>query len=90
MEFDEFAREAGNKTVFSKDSLESFYWKRNVVMAGLLYLGYFGEKMNVTYDWLDNNGLSWNCHPYQAEYSRSQFLSILKKGGIDVQNVVVD
>lgn len=90
MAFDEFTREAGNKTVFPKERLEAFYQKQNVVMVGLLYLGYFGKRMNVTYDWLENNGLLWDCHPYQAKYSKSQFLSILKKGGIDVQDVVVD
>ena len=90
MDFAKFASEAGNKTVFSRDELGQFYQKRNVVMVGLLYLGYFGERKNVAFDWLDNNGLVWEGHPYQAEYAKSQFLSILEKGGIDVQNVVVN
>ena len=84
-------KKAGNKTVFSEKELVAQYNdKKNLVMLELTYNGFFGKGHNVIHKDLKDVGLWFNTHPYNFEYSKAQFINILKMGDIDVQNVIID
>ena len=86
----EYINEAGNKTVFSKDELTKiFHSNRNVVMIEMVYNGFFQKGNNVTYSKLKNNGL-FESHPYNISYSIEQIKEIIKLGGLDVKNIIID
>jgi hypothetical protein len=86
----EFIKEAGNKTVFNKDELTRIYnSKRNIVLLEMVYNKFFGKGHNVTHKELNENDL-FPAHPYNIDYSESDFRKILKMGDINVQNVIID
>lgn len=90
MSHSEFVENAGNKTVFSADELESvFKNKNNVVMLEMTYNGFFGKGHNVNHKELKDHGL-FETHPYHLEYSMKQFIEILEMGDKDAQNVIID
>lgn len=86
---DEYLHFTGNKTVFTDEELMSVYSKPNLVAIEMVYNGYFGKGNNVIHRWLDDNGL-FPQHPYGIRYSKDEFISILRKGNVDVSNVIVD
>ena len=87
----DFMRRVKNKSVFSEDELAAWYrGKRNLMVVEMVYLGYFGLGHNVNWRWLNDNGLWRAGHPNQTTYTRAEFLSILKRGDVDVEALVVD
>ncbi len=87
---DDFIKNAGNKTVFTADELSSIYAdKDNVVMIEMIYNGFFGKGHNVTHKELNDRGLFYT-YPYNLEYSKEQFINILKMGDKNVQNIIID
>lgn len=91
MSFDDYLRLVGNKSVYSKEELQNKYsYERTLVAVELVYYGYFGEGNNVSMDWLDNNGCWGPGYPTETRLSVSQFKNILRKGNIDVDNVIID
>ncbi len=68
---------------------DTYKRNRNVVMLEMIYNGYFGKGHNVIHRELKDQGL-FDLHPYQIEYSRQQFIAILKMGDKDVQNIIID
>ena len=87
---EEYLREAGNKTVFTKKELLAIYHhNKNVVMIEMLYNGFFSKGRNVTYWQLKNSGL-FEDHPYNICYSIDQFKKILKLGGSNVENIIIN
>jgi hypothetical protein len=90
VDFDGFARTAGNKTVFSADELSKIYHNNtNVVMLELVYNGYFGKGHNVTHKSLSEGGY-FTTHPYSIRLSKVQLTNILRMGDVNVSNVIVD
>ena len=87
--FDEFVAMSGNKTVLTYDELRHYYDNSNCIIIEMVYNGYFGRGHNVTYKWLNDNGL-FEAYPYQIEYTKDQFLRILREGNINVSDVIVD
>lgn len=88
--FEEFVRIAGNKTVYPEDELKTIFdSKRNIIAIELIYNTYFGKGRNVNYAALKDNKL-FEDYPYQIEYSRSDLERILKLGGNNVQNIIID
>lgn len=86
----DFVENAGNKTVFTPKELSGIYNKRpNVVMLELVYNGFFGKGHNVTHKTLKDKRL-FETYPYQIEYTKEQFIEILKMGDVDVQNVIIN
>lgn len=89
-DLDEFIKLCGNKTIFSEEELRRAYTKsRNLVMIEFVYNGFFGKGKNVIFKTLKDWGL-FDTHPYDIEYTFQEFAWILKAGGKDVQNIVVD
>ena len=86
---DEFLNIVGNKTVFSSDELNGWYNKKNLVVIVLVYNGYFGKGKNINYATLKENGL-FETYPYENKLSKSQFEQVLKMGGKNVQNIIID
>lgn len=89
MTLDEYLANAGNKTVFSKDELSGIYRSSNVVMIEMVYNGFFDKGHNITYWQLKNKGL-FESHPYNIDYSMNEMIEILKLGGKDVGNIIID
>ncbi|MBQ6263651.1 MAG: hypothetical protein IJK58_09075 [Clostridia bacterium] len=86
--YEQFLKEAGNKTVFTPEELKSVYENANVVMIEMTYNGFFNKGHNVTYWNLKNRGL-FEEYPYNITYSLDQMKHILKMGGKDVNNIIV-
>lgn len=79
-----------NKAVYNESQLREIYYnKPTIVMIEMVYNGYFGSGKNVNYDWLKTNGY-FNGYPYNIELSKDDFISILRKGGKDEQNIIID
>ena len=59
----------------------------------MLYYGFFGEGKNVNLDWLRRNGFwpNFDSGIYPTDYTltRAQFEQILRKGNVDVKNVII-
>lgn len=91
MSLDDFFKEAGNKSVFTKDELTTMYAKNknNLVMLELLYNGFFGKGKNVIHKTLNDKGM-FNSYPYSIEYSKEQFTRILEMGAKDVSNIIIN
>ncbi len=93
MTFDGLKARIGNKSVFDENELYRQYCSNwSVTIEELLYYGYFGAGNNVNMDWLDNNGF-WatkNQYPATVHLSESQFSQILRKGNVNVSNVIID
>lgn len=91
MSFEDFMRHVKNKSVFSNEELAAWYHgKRNLMVVEMVYLGYFGLGHNVNWRWLSDNGYWRAGHPNQTTYTRAEFLSILKRGEVGVEALVVD
>ena len=89
--FDEFLRIVGDKSVYSKSELENKYDnEKDLTAIELLYCGYFGAGNNVNWKWLNEHNLWPKAHPINSQYTRTQFEKILRKGNIDVNNVIID
>ena len=86
---DEFLNIVGNKTVFSVEELDEWYKKKNLAVIVLIYNGYFGKGKNINYATLKENGL-FESYPYVNKLSKSQFEQVLKLGGKNVQNIIID
>ncbi len=64
----------------------------NLTIVELLYCGFFGAGNNVNMDWLENNGF-WvksGEYPTKIHLSSEQFQSILKEGGVNVSNIIIN
>lgn len=86
----EYLKDAGNKTVFTKEELTHIYnSNKNVVMIELIYNGFFAKGNNVTYWQLKNMGL-FEDHPYNIDYTLSEIKDILRLGKADVENIIID
>jgi len=87
----DFIKNAGNKTVFTKEELSKIYnGKRgNLVMLEMVYNGFFGKGKNIIHKLLSDNGL-FQKHPYEIELTKNQFIQILNMGGVDVQNIIIN
>lgn len=89
---EEFIQLVGNKSVFSeKKLLEIYNSKRsNIVVFELLYNGVFGKGHNISHNELQSSGLWFEKYPYEFQYSKEQFLGILKMGDKDVKNIIIN
>ena len=63
---------------------------RNVMVVEMVYLGYFGLGHNVNWRWLSDNGYWHAGHPNQTTYTRAEFMSIVERGDVDVEALIVD
>jgi hypothetical protein len=89
--FEDFMRRVKNKSVFGDDELAAWYrGKRNLMVVEMVYLGYFGLGHNVNWRWLSDNGYWRAGHPNQTSYTRAEFMSILERGEVDGEALVVD
>lgn len=91
--FDDFIKIIGNKSVFDINELKSKYDNdKNLIIVEMLYCGYFGEGHNVNMNWLKNNDLwsSDGSYPTSLQLSPEQFKTILTKGNIDVNNIIIN
>ena len=89
---DDLCKRIGNKSVFDVEQLQKRYNNdRNVVVIEMLYYGYFGAGHNVNNAWLSDNGyFPSDVYPALIEATPDQFRAILRKGDVDVANVIID
>lgn len=86
----EFIHEAGNKSFFNQEELSNFYQKwKNLVLIELLYNGFFGEGHNVNHHWLSSNDFFY-AHPYNVDLSPEAFRRIIREGGKNEQDIILD
>lgn len=93
--FDTLLKKIGNKSVFNLEELKKRYiHDRHMVIVEMLYCGYFGEGNNINMDWLDTNGYWSSSHgdiyPALIRLTPDDFKQILRKGNINVDNVIID
>ena len=85
-----FLELCGNKTIFDRSELKSLYERAPMlVMFELVYNGFFGKGHNVTHHDLSEKGL-FPCHPYNIKYSQEEFKKILRLGGKDYENIIIN
>lgn len=88
--FENFMKKVGNKTIFSPEELLTFYKEKyNLLIIEMVYNGYFGKGHNINFQSLKENGL-FETYPYNIEYGKPEFEQILKMGGKNVQNIIID
>jgi hypothetical protein len=87
--FDEYLKIIGNKSVFSYEELSEFYKRQELTIIKFLYCGYFGEGKNVNYKCLKDEDL-WKGNPYSINFNIDERNKILKLGGQDVSNIIID
>lgn len=88
----EFLSVVGNKSVYSEDELVQIYRNNrnnNLIVIEMIYNGYFGSGHNVNHATLKECGL-FEDHPYLIELSRDEVLEILRMGGKDVQDIIIN
>ncbi len=82
-----------NKAIFNEEELKRQYESyRDLTIVELLYCGYFGAGNNINMKWLKNNGF-WaksGEYPTKVHLSGEQFQSILKEGGVNVSNIIIN
>ncbi len=61
-----------------------------MVVIELLYYGYFGAGNNINNAWLTDNGYFTDEYPALIKVTPDQFKEILRKGDVDVSDVIVD
>lgn len=83
---EEFIKMCGNKTIFDEQILRDVYKRPNVIVIGMVYNGYFGAGNNVNYFALKNNNLFVD-HPYNIQYTKEEFETILKMGRVNVDTI---
>lgn len=89
---EEYLAIVGNKSVYSEDELRAIYIEtgnKNIVVIEMLYNGFFGAGHNVTYDTLKRNGL-FEKYPYEIELTREDVLKILRIGGKNEQDIIIN
>jgi hypothetical protein len=89
--FEEFRRRVKNKSVFNEEEIAARYSdNRNLIVIEMVYLGYFGPGHNVNWMWLKDNGYWGDQYPNQFSYTPAEFRSILERGDVDVEALIVD
>lgn len=88
--FEVFRRRVKNKSVFTDAEIAERYRGRNLMVIEMVYLGYFGPGHNVNWVWLKQNGYWGDQYPNQLSYTPAQFRSILGRGDVDVEALIVD
>lgn len=83
----------GNKSVFDQEKIVYKYHNDyNMIVYELLYYAYFGVGNNVNCAWLMEQGL-WSKdggYPTNTKLDHEEFIKVLKKGNLDVQNIIID
>ena len=88
--FDDFIKCVGNKSVYSKDELEYIYKeKKTIYVLVMVYNGYLGSGNNITYRALKDKGY-FEGYPYLVKLNEAEFKDILRMGGKDVHNIVIN
>ena len=88
--YDKYRHIIGNKSVFDDMELQTKYnTLPNLTLIELLYYGFFGAGNNVNWFWLNDNGC-WPGYPISATYTREQFDKIMRRGNVDVENVIIN
>lgn len=87
--YEEFVKKIGNKTVYTNEKLKEVYNKRNVLIIELINNGYLGAGNNVNYNWLKSMGL-FEDHPYEVKLTHDDVLKILKEGGKNENDIIIN
>lgn len=91
MPIDGLLTKISNKSVFDEDEIRRKYEnERSLVVIEMLYYGYFGAGNNVNWVWLKEHNLWPASYPTTARLSQGDFKAILREGGVDVANVIID
>lgn len=86
----DYLQKVGNKSVYENQELINIYnSNKNLYLLVMLYNGYLGSGNNITYMALKNAGY-FTGYPYQVKLNKNQFENILKMGGKNVQNIIIN
>ena len=89
--FTEYLNIIGNKSIYNPGQLKKMYEQSvSLVIIELVYYGFFGGGNNINWVWLKENGCWANNYPTSQKLSHEQFTKILKKGKIDVNNIIIN
>lgn len=87
---DDYLQKIDNKSVYENQELINIYnTNKNLDLLVMLYNGYLGSGNNITYMALKNAGY-FTGYPYQVKLNKNQFENILKIGGKNVQNIIIN
>jgi hypothetical protein len=88
-DLDTYLKLVGNKSVYPRETLIEEYKSKNVCVIELIYNGYFGSGKNITHNYLKTSGM-FEKHPYEVELNRTEILKIMKKGGKDERDIIIN
>jgi len=89
LDFDSYLKLVGNKSVYESKILEEEYKKRNLCVIELIYNGYFGAGHNIIYNDLKAAGL-FEKYPYDIELDRIEIIKIMKMGGKNEHDIIIN
>jgi hypothetical protein len=88
--FNDFKSIVKNRTAFSEEKLLEIYNKKNkFIIIDFVYNYFFGSGNNVTHNSLKKENL-FEGHPYFIRYNSEEVMTILNKGKVDVQDVIIN
>lgn len=87
--FEEFHRHVGNKSIFSHEALwKQYQTESTITLVKMLYGGFFGAGNNINLDWLEKNGFwSSNIYPTQIQLRPEQCRAIWREGKMDLEKL---
>lgn len=88
---DEYLEIIRNKSVYNPDELECIYkTKRNVVILELVYNGYLDKSNKIDEIYLKDNNFMSDKHLYKTILNKNQFTNLLKVGGENAKDIIID
>lgn len=86
----DYLKMVGNKSFYDKQNLIKIYQSnKNLYLLIMVYNGYLGSGNNINFMELRKAGC-FEGYPYQVKLNKSQFENILRMGGKNVRNIIID
>lgn len=91
MTYEQYRHFIGNKSVYDEYQLRTKYdTSKSLTVIELLYYGYFGAGNNISWSWLNDNDCWPGGHPMSLRFNREHIDKIMRKGNVDVENVIIN
>lgn len=90
-DFEEYMQIIGNKSIFTDEMLKEIYYsEKNVYAIKFIFNFSFGEGNNVNCSTLRNAGYFGDGYPTSYSFTKPDIEEIIKLGGSNVQNFIID